>query len=227
MRILPPAFHRRSHTPRPHRFTPRWMWRCLPLVYWCGVAGAWAGTIGGGGTSPGSVATQPAARQAAPAPSGASVPASLTVQTSADIAARLAAADCKSLRLDPASLAALQQTLHPLGLAIRVLGCPEAPTPLGQRVLAVTAVVLDGDKAMDTVRGALGDGEPVDMGSDYHPSPWPSRQRAADLEVLDDNEVSPDVQFNRRWLRSVMASQGYASVTGPWWAFIPVQQRRR
>jgi hypothetical protein len=115
------------------------------------------------------------------------------IQGPAEIAARLAAADCKGLRLEAASLTALQQILHPLGLAIRILGCPLAPAPLNQRVLAVTAVVLDGDKAMDTVRGALGDGELVDMGSGYRPSPWPSHQRPADLETLDDSEVSPDV----------------------------------
>lgn len=224
MRMPPPAFHTLSRQPRPHRSIARWMWCCLPLACACVAAGAWAGAAG---TPPGSGAAHPASGQEAAAPHGAAVPASLPVQTAADIAARVAAADCKSLRLDASSLAALQQTLHPLGLAIRVLGCPEAPAPLNQRVLAVTAVVLDGDKAKDTVRGALGDGAPVDMGSDYHPSPWPSRQRAADLEALDDSEVSPDVQFNRRWLRSVMASQGYASVTGPWWAFIPVHPRRR
>lgn len=203
-------------------------WRAWSLVWiWLGaVQLAWAGNAA---PPPGAGAAKPAARAAAaPAPSSAHPAAApIPIQGPAEIAARLAAADCKGLRLEAASLTALQQILHPLGLAIRILGCPLAPAPLNQRVLAVTAVVLDGDKAMDTVRGALGDGELVDMGSGYRPSPWPSHQRPADLETLDDSEVSPDVQFNRRWLRSVMASQGYASVTGPWWAFIPVQQRRR
>lgn len=201
-------------------------WRAWSLAWiWLGAAQlAWAGNAA---PPPGAGAAKPAARAAAAPASAVPAAAATPIQGPAEIAARLAAADCKALRLDTASLTALQQILHPLGLAIRILGCPQAPAPLNQRVLAVTAVVLDGDKAMDTVRGALGDGELVDMGSDYRPSPWPSRQRAADLETLDDNEVSPDVQFNRRWLRSVMASQGYASVTGPWWAFIPVQQRRR
>lgn len=150
-----------------------------------------------------------------------------TSQPTADIAERLNQSDCKGLHLDSAGLVALQQILHPLGLGIQILGCPEAPAPVNQRVLALTAVVLDGDKAVHTVRGALGDGEPVDMGSDYQGAPWPSRSNSADLDMLDDSEVSPDVQFNRRWLRSVMASQGYASVTGPWWAFIPVHARKR
>lgn len=145
----------------------------------------------------------------------------------ADIAGRLSQADCKGLQLESAGLVALQQILHPLGLSIQILGCPEAPAPVNQRVLALTAVVLDGDKAIQTVRGALGDGEQVDMGSDYRGRPWPSRRKPADIDTLDDSEVSPDVQFNRRWLRSVMASQGYASVTGPWWAFIPVPTRKR
>lgn len=201
-------------------------WRAWSLAWiWLGVAQlAWAGNAAPVSRAG---AAKPAARAAAAPASAVPVAASVPIQGPAEIAARLAAADCKGLRLEAASLTALQQILHPLGLAIRILGCPQAPAPLNQRVLAVTAVVLDGEKAMDTVRGALGDGELVDMGSDYHPSPWPSRHRAADLETLDDSEVSPDVQFNRRWLRSVMASQGYASVTGPWWAFIPVQQRRR
>lgn len=144
-----------------------------------------------------------------------------------DISTRLAAADCKTLHLDAASLTALQQLLQPLGLALRVLGCPHAPAPLNQRVLAVTAVVLDGGKATDTVRGALGDGEPVDMGGSYKPEAWHARSDRGSAEVWDDSAVSPDVQFNRRWLRNAMASQGYASVTGPWWAFIPVHKRKR
>ncbi|MEG3002624.1 MAG: M15 family metallopeptidase [Comamonas sp.] len=220
VRSLRPAFHasgwrRRSIWRRWRAWSLGWIWLGAVQLAWAGNAGQLP-THG-----------KPAARAAAAVPPAMPVTAAPAIQSPADMAARLAAADCKVLRLDPAPLAALQQILHPLGLAVRILGCPEAPAPLNQRVLAVTAVVLDGDKAMDTVRGALGDGEPVDMGSDYHPSPWPSRQRSADLETLDDSEVSPDVQFNRRWLRSVMASQGYASVTGPWWAFIPVQQRRR
>lgn len=137
------------------------------------------------------------------------------------IANRLAAPDCKGLLAQPAALVALQQLLRPQGLSIRVLGCPQAPAPWNQRVLAVTAVVLDGDKAQDTVRGALADGEEVDMGGDYRPTPWPQPGRAETDEVLSDESVSPDVQFNRRWLRSVLASQGFASLNGPWWGFVP------
>lgn len=134
---------------------------------------------------------------------------------------RLAAPDCKGLLAQPAALVALQQLLRPQGLSIRVLGCPQAPAPWSRRVLAVTAVVLDGDKAQDTVRGALADGEEVDMGGDYRPTPWPQPGRAETDEVLSDEVVSPDVQFNRRWLRSVLASQGFASLNGPWWGFVP------
>jgi len=170
--------------------------------------------------------TAPALAQAAPSQPAAAKPPPMTMAALAqEMTERLAAPDCQSLRLDMAPLQALQQLLHPLGLGIRVLGCPMAPAPLQQRVLAVTAMVLNGGKAVDTVRGALGDGEPVDMGSDYRPSPWPVQGDAAQAQAADDAEVSPDVQFNRRWLRSVMASQGYASVTGPWWAFIRVPPR--
>lgn len=181
-------------------------------------AGACMGALAAGAHTPAVLRAQPAVSKDAAV--------TLTSLTQ-EMGARLAAPDCQSMRLDTASLLALQQLLHPLGLGMRVLGCPMAPAPLQQRVLAVTAVVLDGEKATDTVRGALGDGEPVDMGSEYRPSPWPVRGNAAETQAQDDAEVSPDVMFNRRWLRSVMASQGYASVTGPWWAFIRVPSRKK
>lgn len=194
-----------------------------------GVLWAVAGAAAAGNVAPTAAASGAAgaATRSHTAQSAAALPAPPAGVSAQDLAARLSAADCKPLGLDPAPVVALQQILHPLGLGVRILGCPAAPAPLNQRVLAITAVVLDGDKAIGTVRGALGDGEEVDMGSDYRPQPWPDRQQAADRASLDDEEVSPDVRFNRRWLRSVMASQGYASVTGPWWAFIPVQPRRR
>lgn len=197
------------------------------LLYGCSVA--WAGNMAPPPGTPKAAArvSSPSASQTHSTTSGTGEAAAGSVRPTPDIAARLAAADCKGLNLEAAPLVALQQILQPLGLGVRILGCPQAPAPLNQRVLALTAVVVDGDKATDTVRGALGDGEWVDMGGDYHPQPWPDRSRVADREVLDDGEVSPDVQFNRRWLRSVMASQGFASVTGPWWAFIPVKSHPR
>ena len=136
--------------------------------------------------------------------------------------AKLAQDDCKALRIDESSLHAAQHILKPMGLALQVLGCPEAPAPFHHHVLAVTAVVIDGDKAMNVVRGALGDGEPVDMGSGYTPVPWPGKGVQPGASALDDADISPDVQFNRRWLRQVMASQGFASLVGPWWAFQPM-----
>lgn len=189
-----------------------WTWRCRVA----GLCAVWACTVGSGVQAAGSHAPVQPRAQGGVAQSTPVTPVTLTQE----MGARLAAPECQSLRLDTTSLLALQQLLQPLGLGIRVLGCPMAPPPLPQRVLAVTAVVLDGAKAVDTVRGALGDGEPVDMGSEYRPTPWPVQGNAAQAQAQDDAEVSPDVLFNRRWLRSVMASQGYASVTGPWWAFV-------
>ena len=171
-----------------------------------------------GASLKGSPSTSPAFSAAA-ADTAPPMPSVTALQQ--QITARLAAPDCKGLLAQPAMLVALQQLLRPQGLGIRVLGCPQAPAPWSRRVLAVTAVVLDGDKAQDTVRGALADGEEVDMGGDYRPTPWPQPGHPGADEVLDDEAVSPDVQFNRRWLRSVLASQGFASLNGPWWAFIP------
>ena len=146
-------------------------------------------------------------------------------RASQEMHAQLAGGTCKALRIDESALHAVQHILKPMGLALQVLGCPEAPAPFNHHVLAVTAVVIDGDKAMGVVRGALGDGEPVDMGSEYLPQPWPQPGLKSGASALDDADISPDVQFNRRWLRQVMASQGFASLVGPWWAFQPVPQR--
>lgn len=194
-----------------------------PVTSW----GRWSCAMGGallGIAQAGSPQPSPPALSTPPAPAPAVVPSASALQQ--QLSARLATADCKTMP-QAAALLPLQQLLHPQGLGIVVLGCPAAPAPWNQRVLAVTAVVLDGGKAQNTVRGALADGERVDMGSDYRPAPWPQPGQAGSSEVLGDDTVSPDVQFNRRWLRSVMASQGFAAVNGPWWAFIPMPQRKR
>lgn len=195
--------------------------RCARVCGWWGSAlGALAcmGAAAAGTPQPPSVPA--AAHAAAPV----AVPSAAALQQ--QLSTRLAASDCKSLP-QAAALLPLQQLLYPQGLGVVVLGCPEAPAPWSQRVLAVTVVVLDGNKAQDTVRGALADGEWVDMGSGYRPTPWPHAGQPGSREVLGDETVSPDVQFNRRWLRSVMASQGFAAVNGPWWAFIPMPQAKR
>ncbi|WP_370681360.1 hypothetical protein [Comamonas sp. GB3 AK4-5] len=188
-------------------------WLCWGCAL--GVAGGAAA-----GTPQPHAAPQPASVRSVPVVAEPAPPMPSVTALQQQITNRLAAPDCKGLLPQPAALVALQQLLRPQGLGIRVLGCPMAPAPWSRRVLAVTAVVLDGDKAQDTVRGALADGEEVDMGGDYRPTPWPQRGHPDADEVLDDDAVSPDVQFNRRWLRSVLASQGFVALKGPWWGFM-------
>lgn len=190
----------------------------------CALVGASAGATAGMPHPPAAQLPVSAATPVPPEVVEVAQPMPSVMVLQQQISTRLAAPDCKGLLPQPAALVALQQLLRPQGLGIRVLGCPMAPAPWSQRVLAVTAVVLDGDKALNTVRGALADGELVDMGSDYRPVPWPQPGQQGAGEVLGDDAVSPDVQFNRRWLRSVLASQGFAHVNGPWWAFVPMRK---
>ncbi|MNR22690.1 D-alanyl-D-alanine dipeptidase [compost metagenome] len=82
----------------------------------------------------------------------------------------------------------------------------------GPQVIAVTVIVLDGDRATHTVRGPLADGEAVDMGS---------AAAATAQKPAGDETLSPDVQHNRAWLRAAMAAQGFKPVAGWWWAFVP------
>lgn len=119
---------------------------------------------------------------------------------------------CRDMVGEQGRLQAVQAAMARQALALRVHDCPQLAQADGAQVIAVTVIVLDGERAADAVRGPLADGEAVDMGS---ASP------AAVPAPADDETLSPDVQHNRAWLRAAMAAQGFQPVAGYWWAFVP------
>lgn len=144
----------------------------------------------------------------------------------AEIAAVLAQGECRHLAGQRARLQAVQASLAREGLALRVLGCPQlasgANAGAAQQVLAVAVLVVDGERASQTVRGPLADGELLDMGSAA------PQARAGLVQCVrtsgqgkEFEDVSPDVLHNRAWLRSLMGREGLRAVPGNWWAFVP------
>ena len=109
------------------------------------------------------------------------------------------------------------------GMRLVTQSCPFVRMPSGgmQQVLDVRVVVVDSDTASQFVRGPLADGEEVDMGGVHFA--LPSLSQAANAAQEDD--ISPDVQFNRHWLAGVMAQRGWQAVPAHWWAFVPAAKR--
>lgn len=143
----------------------------------------------------------------------------------------LAQGACRDMASEQARLQAVQSALARQGLALRVLDCPQLTQAAGDRqasaqVIAVTVMVVDGERAAAVVRGPLADGEAVDMGSAVPvPAATPKQAQAVSahptaLEPSAD-ALSPDVVHNRAWLRAAMAAQGFKPVAGCWWAFLP------
>ena len=101
--------------------------------------------------------------------------------------------------------------LQSQGMRLVVQACPFVRVGVGdmQQVLDVRVQISDSDTAAQFVRGPLADGEEVDMGDVHIEEPEP------------EDEVSPDVQFNRAWLAGVMQKRGLKPVGGHWWAFVP------
>ena len=75
----------------------------------------------------------------------------------------------------------------------------------------LTLVVVDGLRAAKVLRGPLADGQEVDMGSPFDMFDVRSHTENADL--------SPDVQHNRRWLRALLAQQGFRNLPEEWWHY--------
>lgn len=145
----------------------------------------------------------------------------------AEIASVLSQAQCRGLAGQRAQLQAVHATLARDGMALRVLGCPQLASSVqaaaDRQVLAVAVLVVDGVRAARTVRGPLADGELLDMGS-AAPQAAPGRAqrvRAAALVQPPDDALSPDVLYNRAWLRTLMGREGLRAVPGRWWAFVP------
>jgi D-alanyl-D-alanine dipeptidase len=132
-------------------------------------------------------------------------------------------ADCGAYVARPAvqrSLQLVRARLHAQGLQLVLQGCPFVRTGMGQmqQVLDVRVRVIDSDVAAAFVRGPLADGEEVDMG-DVRLSLPAFAHGVQAQEVQED--VSPDVSDNRKWLAQLMKTQGWSSVAEHWWAFVP------
>lgn len=75
----------------------------------------------------------------------------------------------------------------------------------------LTLVVVDGLRAAKVVRGPLVDGQEVDMGSPFD---------LFDVRSHTDNsDLPPEVQHNRRWLRTLLAQQGFRNLPEEWWHY--------
>lgn len=75
----------------------------------------------------------------------------------------------------------------------------------------LTVLVVDGARASRSVRGPLADGQEVDMGTPF--------DLFDERSHTDNAEQSPDVQYNRRWLRSLMQRHGWRNLPEEWWHF--------
>lgn len=148
-------------------------------------------------------------------------------KSAGDIAPVLSQSECKSMAGQGPRLQKVHTALAREGMALRVLGCPQLPSAgkaaAGTQVIAVAVVVVDGERAADTVRGPLADGELLDMGSAAPNAGSGAIQRVstASLAQPPKDSLSPDVLFNRDWLRKLMAEQGLRPVADTWWAFAP------
>lgn len=113
------------------------------------------------------------------------------------------------------SLQLLKVWLHSQGMHLVLQGCPFVRVAEAQmaQVLDIRVEVLDSEIAARYVRGPLADGEPVDMGDVHLGEPEP------------EDDISPDVAFNRQWLAAVMQRYGWRVVPGQWWAFVPAASR--
>lgn len=133
---------------------------------------------------------------------------------------------------DPAvgdRLEQLQRELEPLGLEPRLQGCVSLAWSEPGPALVLDAWVTDGRKAMAVVRGPLADGEALDLGLEaglQTAGPQAAGQPKAGLQKvglrpMPDDQVSPDVQFNRRWWQGRLGAYGLQAVPGQVRTFVP------
>jgi D-alanyl-D-alanine dipeptidase len=145
------------------------------------------------------------------------------------------ATDCAAL-LDQANtrraMHVVRVQLQAQGMKLVTQGCPFVRTGVGnmQQVLDVRVQVTDSDAAAHFVRGPLADGEEVDMGAVHLGMPGQVHQvhevdQVQELGAAQQEEVSPDVLFNRQWLAGVMKARGLQTVQDHWWAFVPAATR--
>ena len=108
---------------------------------------------------------------------------------------------------DRAALERIGRALRAQGMALQAR-CRATPA---HTAWVVQVRVVDGLKASKVVRGPLADGHEVDMGT-----PAGVAQAGAPVGAAG---YSPDVQFNRAWLRTLMARQQFDNLPDAWWHF--------
>ncbi len=113
-------------------------------------------------------------------------------------------ADCAQTSGTRASFDRIAQELRSQGMAL------EATCQPGATGWTVKVRVVDGMRAARAVRGPLADGHEVDMGT-------PAGVAAAPAQA--PSGLSPDVQYNREWLRSLMARHQFENLPRTWWLF--------
>lgn len=104
------------------------------------------------------------------------------------------------------SLGRIAQELRSQGMALEATCQPSAAG------WVVKVRVVDGTRAARAVRGPLADGHEVDMGT-------PAGIPAAQAQSQAASGLSPDVQYNRQWLRALMARHQFDNVPRAWWLF--------
>lgn len=114
-------------------------------------------------------------------------------------------AQCNGAATARAALQRIAQELQSDGLALHA-ACPA--TGAGW---VVQVRVVDGMKASKVVRGPLADGHDVDMGT-------PPGVSLAGAQPVAQG-FSPDVKFNREWLRATMARHQFENAPDAWWRF--------
>ena len=75
----------------------------------------------------------------------------------------------------------------------------------------LTLMVVDAQRASKWVRGPLADGIEVDMGTPF--------DMFDEQSHTDNAKQSPDVQHNRRWLRTLMQRNGWKNLPEEWWHY--------
>ncbi len=135
----------------------------------------------------------------------------VAVVPASEMSGRTQAGATQPLCTDAAAAhAALQPVLRQLraqGMEMRA-SCHAAT---GAWVVQVQVRVVNGFQASKVVRGPLADGHDVDMGT-------PAGVELAGAPV-DATGFSPDVQFNRQWLRSLMAQHHFNNLPDAWWRY--------
>src|SRR6218665_2209667 len=120
-------------------------------------------------------------------------------------------ARCREARGAGVAVQGAALELQARGLALQVR-CQEGNGGSGGSGSSVVQLrVLDGIQARAVLRGPLADGQAVDMGTPCGV--------ASPGAAVTAGGFSPDVQYNRQWLRALMARHQFDNLPDAWWHF--------